>query len=84
MVIRRGIESQSLKLPYSHFNNVGQLAWSTHLEPDEVIDDQTGSFCGLEKAYGPYQARMLREGDFHKAVINNENYVWFFLVSATS
>ena len=84
MINRRGIESQSLKLPYSHFNNVGQLAWNTVLQADEVIDDQTGSFCGTPKAYGPYQARILREGDFRKALINNENYVWFFLVSATA
>lgn len=71
-------------MPYSHFYNVGQLAWNTVLNAGEVIDDQAGSFCGATKAYGPYQARTLREGDFGKALLNNENYVWFFLVSDIS
>lgn len=71
-------------MSYSHFYNVGQLAWNTVLNAGEVINDQSGSFCGATKAYGPYQARMLREGDFGKALLNNENYVWFFLVSDRS
>lgn len=77
----RGKKGHSLTLPYSHFNNVGQLAWGTVLQAGEVIDDQAGNFCGATKAYGPYQSRMLRDGDYGKALINNENYVWFFLVS---
>lgn len=63
---------------------MGQLAWGTVLQAGEFIDDQEGDFCGSSKAYGPYQARLLREGDYGKALINNENHVWFFLVSDTS
>lgn len=44
-----------------HFYNVGQLAWGTVLQAGEFIDDQEGDFCGSSKAYGPYQARLLRE-----------------------
>lgn len=73
----------SLNSPCSHFHNVGQLAWGKVLLAGEVIDDQAGDFCGSGKAYGPYQARMLRQDDYGKALLNNENYVWFFLVSAT-
>lgn len=73
-----------LNLPYSHFYNVGQLAWGKVLQEDEMIDDQAGNFCGGTKAYGPFQARELRDGDYGKALINNENYVWFFLVSEKS
>ncbi len=36
----------------------------------------------MGKAYGPYQARKLRQENPALAVLNNENYVWFALVSA--
>lgn len=30
-------------------------------------------FCGVTKTYGPWQVRMLRDGDYGKALIINEN-----------
>ena len=57
------------------------MAWNTILNEGEEINDQDGHFCGVRNAYGPYQARKLREKDYSLALINNENYGWFFLVS---
>lgn len=58
-------------------NSVGNRV----LRRDESLDDQRGHFCGLGKAYGPYQARVLRRTDQgFSARLNIENYVWFFLV----
>ncbi|KAL8868536.1 MAG: hypothetical protein Q9174_004926 [Haloplaca sp. 1 TL-2023] len=64
-----------------HFNNVGNMAWNNVLGPNAVIDDMPGNFPCFSKAYGPYEAMQLRQRDSAMAKRNNENYVWYALVS---
>ncbi|KAL8729207.1 MAG: hypothetical protein Q9181_005080 [Wetmoreana brouardii] len=51
------------------------------LGANEVIDDMPGNFPCFNKAYGPYEAMKLRQRDPAMAKRNNENYVWYALVS---
>ena len=51
------------------------------LQPNQCLDDQTGSFPCLNKAYGPYEAIQLNARNSNLAKINIENYVWYALVS---
>lgn len=51
------------------------------LTAGEVIDDQPGSCPYFHKAYGPFESMKLRQRDSRLARLNNENYVWYALVS---
>lgn len=51
------------------------------LNAGEVIDDQPGSYPCFHKAYGPFESMKLRQRDSRLARLNNENYVWYALVS---
>ncbi|KAL8699045.1 MAG: hypothetical protein Q9201_006233, partial [Fulgogasparrea decipioides] len=64
-----------------HFNNIGNMAWNTLLGANEVIDGMPGNFPCFNKAYGPYEAMKSNQRDPAMAKRNNENYVWYALVS---
>lgn len=63
------------------------LTGPSNVHSDTIIDDQPGHYADMKKAYGPYEAIKLRQripnGRF-LAKRNNENYVWFALVSLPS